>query len=182
MAVKKTKKPKKESVVKKRRAYWYKLSILRAVIRIEAIKLMSSNFFMVHSCTHSGFAYNVGAIFPELTNHILDNSKLNCDDCPTRLQCHLNNVGTPERLSLNLPLYEVHSKKVYNHYGNCMSQQRTKGSSNRRNPYWGKQWDISSYHKTITELEEEYKEYFDMSEQDIKDKLQNQSGGWKLTI
>ena len=177
-----TKKPKKISVVKIRRAYWYKLSILRAVIRVEALKLLSSNFLMLKRDTNSGLAYTITSILSVLSNHILDNSKLNCNDCPTRLQCHLNNAGTPERLSLNLPLYEIHSKKVYNHYDNCMSQQRAQGSSNRRNPYWGKQWDISSYHKTITELEEEYKEYFDMSEQDIKDKLQNQSGGWKLTI
>jgi len=181
MAVKKTKKPKKESVVKKRRAYWHKLSVLRAVIRIETLKLMGSNFLMVHSHTHSGFAYSVGAIIPELSKRILNISKFNCDECPTRLQCHLTHTGTPERISLNLPLYMIHSEKIYNHYDNCMSQQKFSGYQSN-NSYWSKQWDLSGYYKTVDDLEEEYKTYFDMSEQDMKDKVLSMNHDWKLSL
>ena len=179
----KVKKPKKESVVKKRRAYWYKLSQLKTAIRLEAVKLMSSNFYMAHDETNSAYAYTLGTTLSELTSLILDNSKLDCNECPSRLQCHLKSSGTTQRLSLDIPLYAIHSKKIYNHYDNCMYQQihATYGSSYSR---YSNQLYFKNYNKTIDDLEREYKEYFVSEEETKKHCFASREyyKGWILTI
>ena len=130
-----TVKVKKERAITKKqlaRKYYESLKVLRAGIRLEAIKLLSKDIKTISWVTDKGIGYHLTGKVDTIQKHLI-RKYLKCSKCEYKLQCALLASDDHEkRFTFSMPWWIINKEKVIDHYSNCyVCQKYTKERSNR---------------------------------------------------